>query len=167
MRVNDPAGRAWEVRRQLIRLPRWRGFGRPTLDASDGVVAGSGGGGLGELVVGIAVVVTMVLAVAFVWPLVVLLIELAAGAVLIAVRLSIGRWTVVAETVGERNSWSVRGRARSAAFAADVADALRTGAGLPGGGSFESRPSVQLDEAELEARPSSGHVRVLGPRPRQ
>ena len=49
------------------------GFGRPKLDVTDGVTAGSGGGGLGDLAVVIVIVVTFVLAVAFVWLLVVLL----------------------------------------------------------------------------------------------
>jgi hypothetical protein len=130
---------------------------------TDGVVASSGGGGLGDLAVGVVVVVTLVLSVAFVWPLIVLLVELLAALILIGVRFLLGRWTVIAETRGERNAWPIRGRARAASFAAEVADALRAGSAIPGGGSFESKPSAQAAEAELAKPASSGHVRVLKP----
>src|SRR4051812_38477028 len=54
MQVKEPSGRAWTVKRQLLRFPRWRGFGRRRFDVTDGVAASSGGGGLGDLAVGVA-----------------------------------------------------------------------------------------------------------------
>ena len=91
------------------------------------------------------------------------LVELLAAAVLVGVRFFLGRWTVVAETVGERNAWPIRGRRRAASFAAEVADSLQTGRGLPSGGSFTSKASVLAAEAELAKQASSGHVRVIKP----
>jgi hypothetical protein len=56
-------------------------------------------------------VATLVVSVAFVWPVLVLVAELVAAGALLVVRLLLGRWTVVAETSGQRRSWRVRGRA--------------------------------------------------------
>jgi hypothetical protein len=161
--VREPSGRWWTVKRKLIRLPRFRGFGRPRLDASDGVVASSGSDGAAGLVVGVVVVVTLVLSVAFVWPVIVLLAELLFTAILVGIRFALGKWTVVAESVGERHTWRVRGRARATTFASEVAESLRLGRGIPAGGSFESRVSVETAEAQLSEPAASGHVRVIKP----
>src|SRR5437763_543721 len=114
MQVEDPSGGSWTVRRQHLRLPRWRGFRRPRLDERDVTSLTSEGGGLGELIGGLLIVATIALSIAFVWPLILLLLELVAAVVLIGVRFLLGRWTVVAETVGERYSWHVRGGAGAA-----------------------------------------------------
>ena len=135
--ITDPSGRRWTITRRLIRLPRWRGFGSPA-GATDGLEAAGVGDGWEGLGVGLLVVVALVLATVFVWPLVVLVAELVAAIVLLLVRLLLGRWTVVAETTGERRSWRVRGHRESARFAARLADALRTGGALPVEDSFEA-----------------------------
>jgi hypothetical protein len=158
--VKDRAGRTWVVNRRLVRRPAWRGFAKPRFDATDGVTASSGGGGLGDLAIGVVIVVTIVVSAALVWPVIVLLVELLVAAALLSVRFVLGRWTVVAETAGERNSWSVRGRRQAAALVAEAANALRTGDSLPGRASFESTASSGLTETELAKPPSSGHVRV-------
>lgn len=160
MDVRDPSGRTWRVERRLIRLPRWRGFGRPSFDAADGVAASSGDGGLESLAIGLAVVILLVVSVAFVWPLLVLVAELVLAGVLLAGRFLLGRWTVVAETQGERRSWQVRGRGESRRFAAEVAESLRSGRALPTEHAFESLPTPP-GQAPPHAPEQSGHVRVI------
>ena len=162
MKVTDPSGRSWQIRRRLIQLPRWRGFGRPHLDAADAAVASTGDGGLAGLVVGLIVVLMLALSVAFVWPLVVLIAELVGAILLLAVRLVLGRWTVVAETTGERRSWRVRGNGKSARFAAHLADVLRTTGALPVEDSFESTAASD-GQAVSPVPERTGHVRVIRP----
>lgn len=161
MQVTDPSGRSWQIRRRLIQLPRWRGFGRPRLDASDGVVA-STGDGLESLVVGLLVVLAIALSIAFVWPLVVLIAEFVGAILLLAVRLLLGRWTVAAETTGERRSWRVRGNRESARFAAHLAEVLRTTGAPPVEESFEST-AVSDGQAVSPVPERTGHVRVIRP----
>ena len=162
MKVTDPSGRSWQIRRRLIQLPHWRGFGQPHLDAADGVAASTPGDGLESLVVGLLVVLAIALSIAFVWPLVVLIAELVGAILLLVVRLLLGRWTVVAETTGERRSWRVRGNRESARFAAHIADVLRTTGAPPVEDSFES--TVAADgEAVPPAPERTGHVRVIRP----
>jgi hypothetical protein len=127
----------------------------------DGLDVASGADSLTSVLVAVVLLVTLVLVVVFVWPLLILLVELLAALVLFAVRFLLGRWTVVAETSGERHAWQVKGRARSAALVAEVATALRGGVELPGGGSFESRPSDHLAEEALRDNQTTGHVRVI------
>ncbi len=158
MQVTDPSGKTWEVKRRLVQLPRWPGVGRPHFDVSDGVVASSGDGDLASLAVGVAVVILLVLSVAFVWPLLVLVAELALAGLLLVGRFLLGRWTVVAETQGERRSWRIRGRERSRHFAAQLADLIRSGGSLPTEEMFESTPTPGGRVAPPEP---SGHVRVI------
>jgi hypothetical protein len=159
MDVTDPSGRNWKVTRRLIQLPRWRGFGN-LAGASDGVESAGIGDGLEGLVIGLLVVVALVLATVFVWPLVVLVAELVVAVLLLVVRLLLGRWTVVAETTGERMSWRVRGHKKSARFAAQIADTLRTGGALPVEASFES--TLVSPEHVVSPEPErTGHVRVI------
>jgi hypothetical protein len=118
---------------------------------------------LTDLLVGVAVVVALVLGTAFVWPLFVFLLELVAVAVLVAARFALGRWTVVAETVGRRQEWRVRGRGVAGELAAAVAESLRSGRGLPPNGAPGSTTSG-ADAVVAPTVPSSdGHVRVLRP----
>src|SRR5438874_2385996 len=98
MQVNDPHGRAWTVKRQLIRLPRWRGVRKPRYDSKDWANVGSSPSGVEDLAFG-----TVLEALA--WPLVVLLGEFVVAVPLAAARLLLGRWTVVASSGRERHTW--------------------------------------------------------------
>src|SRR5579862_7488318 len=160
--VIDPSGRSWRVSRRLFERPRFPGFGRPKLDTADGAIAGSGGGSFSDVLFGLALVVTFVLAVAFVWPLIVFALELLVAVVAVCVRAALGRWTVVAESLYERRSWPVRGRRASITLAGTVADALRHDGKLPPASAATGRVSpIGLGEAEIAHQPDSGHVRVL------
>jgi hypothetical protein len=128
---------------------------------SDGAALGAGGGGLGDFVFGLVVIVTIVLSVAFVWPLIVLLFELVVASIVFGIRFAMGRWTVVAETRGERHSWRVQSRRRATAPVAEVAAALRAGRLLPASANAEATSSVGLTEAEIAQRHPSGHVRLI------
>jgi hypothetical protein len=159
MHVADPSGRNWTVTRRLIQLPRWRGFGDPD-GAADGVQSVATGDSLESLVIGLLVVVALAFAFVFVWPLVVLIAEFVLAIGLVVVRLLFGRWTVVAETTGERRSWRVRGHRESARFAAHLADVLRTSGALPVEDSFESTV-VANGEVVAPVAERTGHVRVI------
>ena len=100
------------------------------------------------------------LATVFVWPLIVLIAELVAAIALLVARLLLGRWTVVAETTGERRSWRVRGHRESARFAAQLADVLRSGGALPVEDSFEATV-VSDGQAVAPVPEQTGHVRVI------
>ena len=101
---------------------------------------------------------TLALSIAFVWPLIVFVLELVIAAVVLALRFVLGRWTVVAETTGERRTWSVRGNRESRRFAAHLADRIRNGSALPVEATFESTPTPGEPPSPPEP---SGHVRVI------
>ena len=105
---------------------------------------------------------TFVLAVAFVWPLIVFAAEVLVAVAAVCVRAALGRWTVVAESMYERRSWPVRGRRASIRLAGTVADALRHDGKLPPSSTVTGRVSpTGLSEAEIAHQPDTGHVRVL------
>jgi hypothetical protein len=131
MQVTDPSGRCWQIKRRLIQLPHWRHPRNPIAGAGDGADAAMIGDDLGAILVGLLVVVALALTFAFVWPLVLLIAELIGAALLVVWRLALGRWTVVAETDGERRSWRVRGHGAARRFAASLAELLRSGGALP------------------------------------
>jgi hypothetical protein len=156
--VTDPSGRTWTVERHVLRLPHRRRYREPDLDASDALVGMSEG--LEGLAIGVVLLVVIVLTIAFVWPLVVLLAELVAAIAAMVVRFVLGRWTVAAGSQGERKTWPVRGMARSAAFAADVAAALCDGASLADLDPTRAPRPLSTPRFGLRATGSSGHVRV-------
>ena len=88
----------------------------------------------------------------------VFVVELVVAAILVAVRFLLGRWTVIAETTGERRTWRLRGNRESRRFAARLAELIRTGGALPVEEKFESTPTP--DDPGSPPRPS-GNVRVI------
>ncbi|MGZ4397265.1 MAG: hypothetical protein ACXVZ1_02500 [Gaiellaceae bacterium] len=97
------------------------------------------------------------LALLFVFPLIVLLAELLIALFAVGLKLLLGRWTVVAESGDERLSWPIRGGARAAALAAEVAAALQTGLPLPDPAApHDRRPATA--RFGVRATGSSGHV---------
>ncbi len=132
MQVTDPSGKTWRVERRLVQLPHWRRTRRPSLDgAVDGLDAVGYVDGLEALGIALAVLLVILLSIVFVFPLLILIVELVLAGLLLVGRFLLGRWTVVAVTHDERRSWHVRGHRESKRFAAEVADALRSGSVLP------------------------------------
>jgi len=130
IQVTDPSGRPWQVKRRLIQLPRWRGFGKP-VDGSAFVAPDAVGDSFTAFLLGVAFVIALLIATVVVWPLLVFGVELLAAALLVAARFLLGRWTVVAQTTDQRRTWSVRGRQESARFMTAVSEAIRAGSPLP------------------------------------
>ena len=123
MRVTDPDGVEWEVRREWLELPRWNRFaGR---DVLDGGVWGLDDSDLG------AVVVLLVLVLLFVFVGIPLLVFLAG--VLVAVgglvlRILFGRpWRVEASSERGELAWRVRGTRGSRRALHEIAAVLRRG----------------------------------------
>lgn len=158
-RIAAADGRSWEIRRRVLRLPRWRGFAQPELDPMSLAMDGTGMDSVADVVLGLVVVALLVVALVFVWPLIVFGAQLLAAAVVVLVRVALGRWIVTAETDGERYEWRVRGRRSARELVDAIAESVRAGAALPAGAVFETTPSLAVDPAARSA--PTGNVRVL------
>ncbi len=158
MVVRDASGRTWKIERRLVRRPRWRGFRKvgDKLGASDAFapLPGDIGGGIGEAIAVVAGVLLLISVVIFVWPLLLLALELVLVGVVAGVRLLFGRWTIVASTELNHEEWHVRGRARARSLVDEVAESLRTGRPLPAG-------SASRLGAPAPPEPPRGNVRVI------
>jgi hypothetical protein len=120
------------------------------------------GDDLSGMLVVVAAVVLVTLAIFFVLPAVLLLVEFALALALFCWRAVLGRWTIVARTDTERRTWSVNGRRQSAELRDLVAAGLASGAQLPPPSAAETTASAKgLTEAEVAQPRSSSRVRVL------
>src|SRR4051794_34612530 len=139
MRVTDPNGATWEIRRRLFRRPDWSRFRKPDVAADvlsatpDFAGEGLAGGGVAGLLIGVALVLVIGLLIVVVWPLILLLAELVLALVIVGIRLALGRWTVVAEGPDLARAWEVRGGGRAKVLMGEVAAAIESGGELPPG----------------------------------
>jgi len=137
IRLTDPAGESWIVKRQWFGLPRWS---RRRIDIDDAIdpaqaipylaVADSLAGllVLSGLLILLGVVVVLAIAFAFFVLLVFLLAGVVVALALLTARfLSFATWLVEARTAGTLLVWRVRGTARAARAVREVAAALRRG----------------------------------------